>query len=205
MFLISTYHLDFGTTVAMEHNGCVYEMKQLELRMRETHKNYLKHLYIKENIMSKEMREQIDNFKKFILKESKKTKYQISFERENERLLNLYPNIKFSPKWNNETIPRYMENDGTTFDEEYNKWKIYYTKNLLEPFDIFYKKYKPYNQPKSLDLYYFQDLKQTDGLKEQFDKIINGELYVDVEFMTPDSPIRNYMKIISFDENKLKR
>lgn len=123
----------------------------------------------------------------------------------NERLLNLYPNIKFSPKWNNEIIPRYMGNDGTTFDEEYNKWKIYYTKNLLEPFDIFYKKYKPYNQPKSLDLYYFQDLKQTDGLKEQFDKIINGELYVDVEFMTPDSPIRNYMKIISFDESKLKR
>lgn len=155
--------------------------------------------------MSKEMRKYIDTFRERLIKESKKTKYQISVERENERLLNLYPNIKFSPKWNNETIPRYMENDGTTFDEEYNKWKIYYTKNLLEPFDIFYKKYKPYNQPKSLDLYYFQDLKQTDGLKEQFDKIINGDLYVDVEFMTPDSPIRNYMKLISFDENKLKR
>ena len=59
--------------------------------------------------------------------------------------------------------------------------------------------------PLILVQYYFQDLKQTDGLKEQFDKIINGELYVDVEFMTPDSPIRNYMKIISFDENKLKK
>lgn len=132
------------------------------------------------------------------LKENKKTKYQISIEKENDRLFNLYPNIKFSPKWNNEILPRYMENDKNTFEEEYNKWKIYYTKNLLEPFDIFYHKYKPNEQLKSLDLYYSDDVKQ------QFDKIINGDLYVDVEFMTPNSPIRNYMKIISFDERKFK-
>jgi hypothetical protein len=147
--------------------------------------------------MSKEMRRLINTFNQHIIKESKKTKYQLSIEKENDRLLNLYPKLKFSPKWNNEIIPRYMETSDNSFDEEYNKWVIYYTKIRLEPFDIFYKKYKPNEQ--EVELFYSNDVKQ------QFDKIINGDLYVDVEFQTPSSPIRNYMKIISFDEEKLKK
>ena len=146
--------------------------------------------------MSKEMRRLIDTFNQHTIKKGKKSKYQLSIDKENERLLNLYPNLKFSHKWNSEMIPRYMETSGNSFEEEYNKWKIYYTKSLLEPFDIFYKKYRPDEQ--QMELLYSSDVKQ------QFDKIINGNLYVDVEFQTPSSPIRNYMKIISFDEEKLK-
>ena len=142
------------------------------------------------------MRRLIDTFNQHTIKESKKSKYQLSIDRENERLFNLYPNLKFSSKWNSEMIPRYMETNGNSFEEEYNKWKIYYTKSLLEPFENFYKKYRPDEQ--QVELFYSNDVKQ------QFDKIINGDLYVDVEFQTPSSPIRNYIKIISFDEEKLK-
>jgi hypothetical protein len=151
--------------------------------------------------MENEMRKLIDQVKNFgnPLNENKKTKYQISRDKENNRLLNLYPNIKFSPKWNNETLPRFMENDKLTFEEEYNKWKIYHTKNYLIPFEEFYKKYKPNEFVKSVKLIY------QDEAKNQFDKIINGELYVDIEFSVPDSPIRNSVLGIPFDENTIKK
>lgn len=140
------------------------------------------------------MRRLIDTFNQYIVTEAKKTKYQLSIEKENDRLLNLYPNLKFSPRWINEIIPRYMKTSGNSFDEEYNTWVIFHTKTL-ERFDIFYKKYKPNEQ--RIELLYSDDVKQ------QFDKIINGDLFVDVEFQLPSSPIRNYMKIISLDEEKL--
>lgn len=149
--------------------------------------------------MSKDIRQMIDKVKNFnqFINESKKTKYQLSVDKENDRLLNLYPNLKFSPKWNNEFIPRYMETDDLTFDEEYNKWKMYYTKHLLEPFINFYNEYKPYSYPKKFGNY---EMYYSDDVKEQFDKIIKGELYVDVEFQTPDSPIKDYMKLYHFDK-----
>lgn len=140
------------------------------------------------------MRRLIDTFNQYIVTEAKKTKYQLSIEKENDRLLNLYPNLKFSPRWINEIIPRYMKTSGNSFDEEYNTWVIFHTKTL-ERFDVFYKKYKPNEQ--RIELLYSDDVKQ------QFDKIINGDLFVDVEFQLPSSPIRNYMKIISLDEEKL--
>jgi hypothetical protein len=153
--------------------------------------------------MSKEIRQMIDKVKNFnqFINENKKTKYQLSVDKENDRLLNLYPNLKFSPRWNNEIIPRYMETDNSTFEEEYNKWKIYYTKQLLEPFKKFYNEYKPYSYPKRFGNY---EMYYSDDVKEQFDKIIKGELYVDEEFQIPDSPIRNYMKIYYFDKTNIE-
>jgi hypothetical protein len=149
--------------------------------------------------MSKDIRQMIDKVKNFnqFINENKKTKYQLSIDKENDRLLNLYPNLKFSSKWNNEVIPRYMETDNLTFEEEYNNWKIYYTKQLLEPFIKFYNEYKPYSYPKRFGNY---EMYYSDDVKQQFDKIIKGDLYVDEEFQIPDSPIRNYMKIYHFDK-----
>ena len=92
-----------------------------------------------------------------------------------------------------------MKNDGTTFEEEYRNFKIYYTQDLLQKFEIFYNTYKPYEYIGDRDIYY------TDDVKEQFDKIVNGDLYVDVEFQTPDSPIRDYMNLYYFDKNRIDR
>lgn len=142
------------------------------------------------------MKRKINNFNEHIIKE-KRSKYQLSLDKENERCLNLYPDLKFSPRWTEEQLPRFMENNYTSFEEEYKKWKIYYTKNLLEPFIIFYNEYKPYSYPKIIRNY---ELYYNDNIKEQYDKIINGELFVDVEFQRPESPIRNYMKIYYFDK-----
>jgi hypothetical protein len=127
----------------------------------------------------------------------KKTKYQLFVEKEKDRLFDLYPNLKFSDNFINEFIPRYMKIDNTTFEEEYRKWKIYYTENLLEPFIKFYNEYKPYSYPKKFNNY---EIYYDDNIKKQFDKIINGDLYVDIEFQLPDSPIRNYMKLYHFDK-----
>ena len=129
----------------------------------------------------------------------KKTKWEISRDKEQDRLFNLYPNVKLSSRYTDDLIPRYMVTNGTTFEEEYRKWKIYFTQNLLEKFEIFYNTYKPYEYISDRDIYY------TNKVKEEFDKIINGELFVDVPFHTPDSPIRNYMKIYNFDENTIKK
>lgn len=131
------------------------------------------------------------------MKNKKLSRYQLAINKENDRLLNLYPDLKFSSKWNDEFIPRYIETDNISFEDEYNKWKIYYTKQLLEPFIKFYNEYKPYSYPKKFGNY---EMYYSDDVKEQFDKIINGELYIDEEFQIPQSPIRNYMKIYHFDK-----
>lgn len=127
----------------------------------------------------------------------KKTRYKSAGDKENDRLLNLYPNLKFSKNWTDEMIPRYMKTEGLSFEEMYNKWKIYYTKSYLEPFSKFYDEYKPFMYPKNVNGY---DMGWDDGIKNQFDKIINGDLYVDEEFLKPLSPIRNYCKMFYYDK-----
>ncbi len=132
------------------------------------------YLYIKKNTMSKEMIQQINNWKQF-LNEGKK--------------------IDLSKKYNNVIF-----SDGFYNQEEnmvnYRK-KLYL--NKIDEFINFYKKY----QPKGIRVIDGQDFYEES--KSIFDKIINGEIYIDDVFNNPDNPLRNVVMLLHIDEPRLKK
>ena len=125
--------------------------------------------------MSKEMREHIDKFKDFLLNEGKKVD-----------LSQNYSNVVFSEDFykQDEKMIKYLE-------------KSYLTK--IDDFIKFYEKYKP------------KGVRIIDGIdayeesKSVFDKVVNGEIYIDKVFRNPDNPLRNIVMLLHIDEPTLKR
>jgi hypothetical protein len=125
--------------------------------------------------MSKEMREQIDNFKNLLLKEGKKVD-----------LLKKYHNVIFSDDFykQDENMINYLK-------------KTYLTK--IDGFINFYKKYKP----KGIRVIDGSDFYEES--KSIFDKVVSGEIYIDEVFRNPDNPLRNIVMLLHIDEPSLKR
>jgi hypothetical protein len=124
--------------------------------------------------MSKEMREQINNWKQF-LNEGKK--------------------IDLSKKYNNVIFSDDLYNQEENM-VNYRK-KLYLSK--IDEFINFYKKY----QPKGIRVIGGQDVYEES--KSIFDKIINGEIYIDDVFNNPDNPLRNVVMLLHIDEPKLNK
>ena len=124
--------------------------------------------------MSKEMREQINNWKQF-LNEGKKID-----------LSKKYNNVIFSDDFYNqeENMVNYRK-------------KLYL--NKIDEFINFYKKY----QPKGIRIIDGRDVYEES--KSIFDKIINGEIYIDDVFNNPDNPLRNVVMLLHIDEPRLNK
>ena len=125
--------------------------------------------------MSKEMREHIDKFKDFLLNEGKK--------------------VDLSKKYNNVIFSEYFYKQ----DENMIKYleKTYLTK--IDDFIKFYEKYKP----KGVRIIDGRDVYEES--KSVFDKVVNGEIYIDEVFRNPDNPLRNIVMLLHIDEPTLKR
>jgi hypothetical protein len=124
--------------------------------------------------MSKEMREQINNWKQF-LNEGKK--------------------IDLSKKYNNVIFSDDLYNQEENM-VNYRK-KLYL--NKIDEFINFYKKY----QPKGIRIIDGRDVYEES--KSIFDKIINGEIYIDDVFNNPDNPLRNVVMLLHIDEPRLNK
>jgi hypothetical protein len=125
--------------------------------------------------MSKEMRENIDKFKDFLLNEGKKVD-----------LSKKYGNVIFSEDF-------YKQDENMV---NYQK-KTYLTK--IDGFINFYEKY----QPKGIRIIDGRDVYEES--KSIFDKVVSGEIYIDEVFRNPDNPLRNIVMLLHIDEPTLKR
>jgi len=126
--------------------------------------------------MSKEMREHIDKFKNFLLNEGKKVLHK------------KYGNVVFSENFykQDENMIKYLE-------------KTYLTK--IDDFINFYNKYKP--KGKGVRIIDGRDIYEES--KSVFDKVVNGEIYIDEVFRNPDNPLRNIVMLLHIDEPTLKK
>jgi hypothetical protein len=97
-----------------------------------------------------------------------------------------YGNVIFSEDFykQDENMIKYLE-------------KTYLTK--IDDFINFYKKY----QPKGIRIINGRDVYEES--KSIFDKVVNGEIYIDEVFRNPDNPLRNIVMLLHIDEPTLKR
>lgn len=98
-----------------------------------------------------------------------------------KKLLQKYPYVKFSDE----------------FYKKYESLVIYQRQNYLEKinnFIVFYNKYKPkgFRIVNGMDVY--------EQSKSVYDKIVNGEVYIDDVFGDPDNPLRNIVLLLHIDE-----
>lgn len=125
--------------------------------------------------MSEDIRKQIDMFNNIILSEGKRVD-----------LNKKYGNVLFS-------------------DDFYNQDEamVNYRKDLylgkIDNFINFYRKYTP----KGVRIFNGVDLYMES--KSIFNKVVNGELYIDEVFSDPDNPLRNIVMLLHIDEPKLNK
>lgn len=122
------------------------------------------------------MREKINSWKLF-LNEGKKKKIDLSKK---------YNNVIFSDDFYNqeENIINYRK------------------KNYLSKIDEFINFYNKY-QPKGIRIIDGRDVYEES--KSIFDRIINGEIYIDGVFENPDNPLRDVVMLLHIDEPRLKK
>jgi predicted RNA-binding protein (virulence factor B family) len=90
-------------------------------------------------------------------------------------------------------------------DDFYNKDQnmiSYLKKTYLEKLDNFINFYDKY-QPKGIRIINGVDIYEES--KSTFDRIINGEIYIDDVFTNPDNPLRDVVMLLHIDEPMLKR
>ena len=126
--------------------------------------------------MSKEIREQIDRVKNW------------------KQFLNEGKKIDLSKKYNNVIF------SDDFYNQEENminyRTKLYLSK--IDEFISFYNKY----QPKGIRIIDGRDVYEES--KSIFDKIINGEIYIDDVFKNPDNPLRNVVMLLHINIQILK-
>ena len=112
-----------------------------------------------------------------------------------KQFLNEGKKIDLSKKYNNVIFSDDLYNQEENM-VNYRK-KLYL--NKIDEFINFYKKY----QPKGIRIIDGRDVYEES--KSIFDKIINGEIYIDDVFNNPDNPLRNVVMLLHIDEPRLNK
>ena len=112
-----------------------------------------------------------------------------------KQFLNEGKKIDLSKKYNNVIFS----------DDFYNQEENilnYSKKNYLSKIDEFINFYNKY-QPKGIRI--IDGIDVYEESKSIFDRIINGEIYIDDVFKNPDNPLRNVLMLLHIDEPGLKK
>ena len=105
------------------------------------------------------------------------------------KMIEKYHNVAFSKDF----YDRYKDGD---YDIDRMK-KLFFEK--LNNFFQFYVKYNPDGSRIIDGVDFYKEA------KVEYDKIVNGQLFVDKVLQNPDSPLRNIIQIMHVDEFKLKQ